>query len=208
VHDRNDALARVAGGKLDLGCGSRKRGPEYIGVDRLDAPGVDIVGEVGEVLAAIPDGVVDEIVSAHFLEHVADVDRLLSEMLRVVRPGGRIVVEVPHFSNPYYFSDLTHRNFFGLYSFAYYTNQVHFKRQVPTYGRELPFRLDSVRLVFKSPRPFYVRYAIKRLIGLAVNLSRATQEFYEENLCYLLPCYELRYVLVHDDGPAKLGGES
>lgn len=196
MEDRTGALERLEGARLDLGCGSTKKGPSYIGIDRLDVPEVDIVGDVFDVLAAIPDGTVAEVHSAHFLEHVEEVERLLAEMLRVLRPGGVLEVVVPHFSNPYYFSDLTHRNFFGLYSFAYFTSHSPFKRKVPNYGRELPFRTASVELVFKSPRPFYGRYAFKRAVGAVVNRSRGLQEFYEENLCYLVPCYEIRYVLV------------
>jgi len=194
--DRHGRLSRIAGAKLDLGCGPHKRGSEYVGVDVLGFDGVDIVGDAYEVLQAIPDGVLEEIYSSHFFEHVPDVERLLLESLRVLRPGGRLVVVVPHFSNPYFYSDLTHRQFFGLYSFSYLTRDGPFRREVPTYGRELPLRLKAVRLVFKSARPFYARYAFKRVLGLLVNLSRWSQEFYEENLCYVFPCYEIRFDLV------------
>jgi hypothetical protein len=36
---------------------------------------------------------------------------------------------------------------------------------------------------------------LRRLIGTIFNLSRWLQEFHEENLCYLFPCYELRFEL-------------
>jgi hypothetical protein len=50
-------------------------------------------------------------------------------------------------------------------------------------------------LIFKSTRPFYARYALKRVFGLIFNSNRYLQELYEENLCYLFPCYEIRYVM-------------
>lgn len=193
--DRKGLLKEIGGAKLDLGCGRQKRGEEYIGVDALDIEGVDLVGDVLEVLAAIPDGVIEEVFASHFLEHVDDVEGLLLEIARVVRVGGKVEIVVPHFSNAYFYSDLTHLHPFGLYSFAYLLPDSPFRRQVPSYGTTVPFGLDSVRLEFKSPRPFFVRYALKRTIQIVVNLSRWSQEFYEENLAFVLPCYQIRFEL-------------
>jgi ubiquinone/menaquinone biosynthesis C-methylase UbiE len=193
-----DALDQIdfSAAKLDIGCGPRKRGVEYIGIDRLDLPGVDVVGDVREVLARIPEGVIAEVYCSHFLEHVDDLDGMLAEMCRILRRGGRLEVVVPHFSNPYYASDPTHRRPFGLYTFSYLTADAPLRRAVPSYGEPLPLRVERVVLGFKSPPPFYGRYAFKRAVGLLVNLSRWTREFYEENLVYLVPCYELRFSLL------------
>ena len=195
-------LDGIAGRKLDLGCGSRKVAPDYVGVDLLDLPDVDLVGDVMDVLGAIPDGVLEGVYSSHFFEHVESVPALLDELARVIRVGGELDVIVPHFSNPYYYSDLTHRSFFGLYSFSYLARDTLFRREVPSYGREARFVLRSAQLRFKSPRPFYGRYAAKRMIQVAVNASRWTREFYEENLTYLIPCYEIRFKLERADSAA------
>lgn len=194
----DDAVHQIdfAGAKLDIGCGARKRGPEYLGVDRRALAGVDLVGEVADVLAAVPDGVIAEIYCSHFLEHVDNLEAILAEMCRVLRRGGRLEIVVPHFSNPYFASDPTHRRPFGLYTFSYLVADAPFRRRVPCYEEALPLRLASVALGFKSTAPFYVRHAFKRAVGLLVNLSRWTREFYEENLVYLVPCYELRFSLV------------
>jgi SAM-dependent methyltransferase len=184
------------GAKLDLGCGTRKRGPDYIGIDRLELPGVDITADALEALRGIPDGVIDEVYSSHFLEHIEDLDAILAEVCRVLRSGGRFEVVVPHFSNPYFASDPTHRRAFGLYTFSYLTDDAPLRRQVPHYGAPLPLHLAEVVLGFKSTPPFYGRHAFKRAIGVLVNVSRWTREFYEENLVYLVPCYELRFSLV------------
>jgi len=52
-----------------------------------------------------------------------------------------------------------------------------------------------VDLIFKSARPFIVRYGIKHLIGSFFNSCTYLKELYEENFCYLFPCYEVRYIL-------------
>lgn len=180
---------------LELGCGARKRMATAVGVDLLDAPGVDVVGDIYEVLAALQKGVVDAVHAYHFIEHVPDLPRLMRELERVVKPGGMVEFVAPHFSSPYFYSDPTHRSFFGLYTFCYFAGGASFSRQVPTYGNDLKFTIESVDLVFKSSRPFYVRHGIKRLIGMFFNSCTYMQEFYEENLCYFFPCYEVRYQL-------------
>jgi SAM-dependent methyltransferase len=195
VIDKTGALARLEGAKVDLGCGPRKRSSDYLGVDALYYEGVDIVGDVFDVLAHVPDQVLSKVFSSHFFEHVDDLEHLMVELGRVIKQSGTLETVVPHFSNPYYWSDSTHKRPFGLYSMAYFSAATPFKRGVPTYQRELQFVLESVSLHFKSPPPFYVRYAAKRAIEYVVNLTTASMEFYEENLCYLLPCYEVRYVM-------------
>src|SRR5215207_6318767 len=150
IVDKTGVLPDVEGRLLDLGCGASKRHSSYIGVDALDYPGVDIVGDVFDVLGAIPDAALAGVYSSHFFEHVAEVDSLLIELARVVRPGGHLEVIVPHFSNPYFYSDLTHRSSYGLYTFSYWAVDSIYRRRVPTYQRELAFGLESVKFRFKS----------------------------------------------------------
>lgn len=184
---------------LELGCGNRKRVKGAIGIDQLDYDCVDIVGDVMTVLSLLPSGSVDSIHSFHFFEHISDLSALLNEISRVLKVDGRLEVVVPHFSSPYYHSDVTHRTFFGLYTLDYFAAKTHFSRKVPTYGQALPFEVVSVDLVFKSSRPFYVRHAIKRVLGSIFNSCNYMREFYEENFCYLLPCYEIRFRLRRTD---------
>ena len=199
IIDKANVLPDIEGRVLDLGCGSRKRNPEHIGVDALDYVGVDIVGDAFDVLAAIPDAALAGVYSFHFFEHVDDVPRLMDELARVICPGGRLEITVPHFSNPYYYSDLTHRSFYGLYTFSYWAVDRIFSRRVPTYQRELAFEVERVDLRFKSSPPFIIRHAFRRAFEQLVNISSWTQEFYEENLSQLIGCYELRYRLVRID---------
>jgi ubiquinone/menaquinone biosynthesis C-methylase UbiE len=181
--------------RLELGCGDDKRDPHSVGVDILPLRGADIVGDAMEFLRTLEDGSVETISSEHFLEHISDVEGLLKEAARVIEPRGRFIATVPHFSNPYFYSDPTHKTFFGLYTFGYYIAESPFRRKVPTYGESLPFHVDGVNLVFQSVRPFYGRHAVKVSLGHLFNANRWTREFWEENLCWIFPCYEIRYVL-------------
>ena len=193
-----DLLARLAHAKLDIGCGPAKRGPDWIGIDSRELPGVDVVGDAAEVLRLIGDGAVAHAYASHFLEHVDDVTGLLRELARVMEPGGAVELVVPHFSNPYGHSDLTHRHVFGLYSMSYLVPGGPFRRRVPQYEVALPFRLEAVRLEFRAPSEFAVRARLRPLLTSVFNASTWLQELYEENLCYLLPCFQIRFLLRRD----------
>jgi len=198
VFDKNKILRSLKPNslvKLELGCGSRKRDDESIGIDALDYPAVDIVGDIYDVLQQFPDSCVIHVSAHHFIEHVDDLNLLMSELGRVVKPDGVIDFVAPHFSNPYFYSDPTHQKFFGLYTFCYISHSTLFSREVPTYKNDLVFDLECVDLRFKSARPFFGRYALKSIVGKLFNSCRYMKELYEENFCYLFPCYEVRYKL-------------
>ena len=198
IIDRADLIGRVRRGdaiSLELGCGARKRNRTAIGIDQLDLPEVDVVGDVFDVLSLLPQGSVMSIHTYHFLEHVSDLSRIMPELGRVLKPGGELEVAVPHFANPYYYSDPTHCRPFGLYTFCYLAKSSLFARTVPAYGYQFDFDLRDVRLHFDSP--FISRKIIRRLLlNPFFNLTRWMQEFHEENLCFLFPAYEICYKLV------------
>lgn len=180
---------------LELGCAGSKRSSDAVGVDLLDLPGVDVVGDAMEVLRAIPDTTVDSIYSEHFLEHVSDAESLVREAARVLKPEGEFRAVIPHFSNPAFYSDPTHTTHFGLYTFGYWCQSTPFRRKVPTYAEPAQLKVEGARFRFKAARPFYVRHGIVKVLSSWVNLTGWTKEFYEAHLCWVLPAYELEYVL-------------
>jgi SAM-dependent methyltransferase len=191
---------------IELGCGPKKRYVDSIGVDVIDSDAVDLLGDAIEVQRALPEGSARLVTSSHFLEHVQDPGAMLDEMNRLLAPGGQIEIIVPHFANPYYHSDPTHASGvgFGLYTMSYYARDTNFRRKVPGYVRREHLTLKRVDLGFKSSVPFYGRHAIKRLVGPLFNSCRYMQELWEENFCYLFPCYEIRYVLGRTTDSAPL----
>jgi ubiquinone/menaquinone biosynthesis C-methylase UbiE len=197
ILDKNNFLQSVNSEmpfNIEIGCGPNKKNFDAIGIDLIDFDCVDIVGDVFEVLSQIPNESVKNIYTYHFLEHIEDIDRLIKEMHRVLCQKGKLFAVVPHFSNPFYYSDLTHKVTFGLYSFAYYsTNDL--KRKVPNYQNDVLFEQDSIRLIFKSYPPRYFRHAIKKSYEYIFNINMYMKEFYEENLTYIFPCYEISFIL-------------
>lgn len=179
---------------LELGCGTRQN-DDRIGIDRLKLPGVDIVADLEVGFPFLPDNCVDAIHSKSFLEHVDNLELLMREIARVLKPGGKKHLFVPHFSNPYYYSDYTHQRFFGLYSFQYFSrSSTRFHRRVPNFYHDFGFHVEELELIFTSP--WRMRKIVKRVAHKLFNWSPWWQEFYEENFCYLIPCYGIRAVLI------------
>lgn len=181
--------------EIELGCGNRKRSPTAIGIDQLDYPCVDIVGDICEVLARIPENSISTVRSFHVLEHLEDFAGVVERLEAVLKDGGDLQIVVPHFSNPHFYSDYTHKRFFGLYSLSYLTRDAIFRRKVPTYGRSSRLELVDVRIVFKSSPPFYLKHALKTVLSKIFNSSRYLQESYEELFCWIVPCYEIDFRL-------------
>jgi hypothetical protein len=86
-----------------------------------------------------------------------------------------------------------------LYSISYLCNDNILTRKVPDYHNKCSLYLTKVKFGFKSSASFPVRYGIKMIIGSIFNLGNWMKEFYEENLCYLFPCYELTYTLTKNE---------
>lgn len=100
---RWDIVEFTRGKGLDLGCGPNKAFPHFIGVDSCkDAElfGIsmkpDVQVETCEKLDGVDDASQDFVFSSHLLEHIEDYAAALKEWWRVIRPGGHLVLYLPH----------------------------------------------------------------------------------------------------------------
>lgn len=83
--------------KLNLGCGYfPKEG--FVNVDIDPAAPADIIHDLEQKPWPFEDQSFSEIEIFHVLEHVADVHGTLSEIYRILKPGGRVHIKVPHSS--------------------------------------------------------------------------------------------------------------
>lgn len=177
--------------QLNLGCGDQQL-PGYIGLDRLRGNGVDVICDLNYPLPIAANSV-DHVYAKSLLEHIADLEQLLAEVQRVLKLSGEIYFYVPHWNNPFYYSDYTHLRFFGLASFDYFSDpDRQLYRHVPTYS-DIRLQTLSVRLLFKSP--FRLLHWSLKAAQWLINRTRTGQLFYEFHLSALLPCYALEFRL-------------
>ncbi|MGI8653769.1 MAG: class I SAM-dependent methyltransferase [Pyrinomonadaceae bacterium] len=173
---KSDSALNARGKKiLDVGCGRNKH-PGAIGIDINPNTDADVIHDLGIVPYPFPDDEFDEIVSYHVIEHVPDPTAFVTELYRITKPGGRIKILTPHYTNPDWPNDLTHRNHLNSYSFqnfiperqifAFYTNVK--LKPIRTYvtllnlwralGLEFIVNLDQYSPHFRFTRRFWEHY--------------------------------------------------
>lgn len=180
--------------RLDLGCGPKPKAG-YYGVDQESLPRVDIQADLNQVFDQLPDNCAAAVYSAHVLEHVENLRQLLEEVHRITKGDGIIEFILPHFSNPYYYSDPTHVRFFGLYTMHYFVapEKQPGVRHIPTHYTSALFEIESILYVFDRST-LWDRVFVK-FFRFFVNRNAATQDFYERRLCWLYPATEICYRL-------------
>ena len=187
------AIKAGDGLSLNLGCGLRRK-EGFFGVDRIPLPTVDIVADLNERLADLPDESVERVFSRHTLEHVENFLPLMAELHRVLRPNGTIEIIVPHFSNPYGNSDPTHVRIFGLYTFFYFADaEDQPRRKVPSFYVPERFTIESVRI--KLLKPSWLFRPITAGLEWFINRGIGWQDWYERAFCRSFPAESIRYVL-------------
>lgn len=103
---RDIALPYCEGRGIDLGCGDEKIKEDAIGIDSgLDAKhgkGADWrdlscvdIQEVVTDLSMFEDGELDYVYTSHFLEHLIEPEKMIKDVVRVLKSGGNFVVYLP-----------------------------------------------------------------------------------------------------------------
>ena len=94
---------------LDIACGFNKQ-PNFIGMDKRDVPGVDIVHDIEVTPWPVEDEIVSIALLSHILEHL-DPRRMLdifAEIWRVMIPDGQVMIAVPYAGSFGAYQDPTH----------------------------------------------------------------------------------------------------
>jgi len=178
---------------LNLGSGNDIHEGMY-NLDLVECPGVDIIADLNKPLSLLPDNCVEYLYTNQTLEHIDNLFGLFEELHRICINGAILDIQVPHFANPYYYSDPTHVRFFGLYSMHYFTDQKYqWGRKVPSYYGETKFILSDAQYVFYRDTVF--DHVVGRPISYLVNCSRLTQRIYERRFCWLFSPSSIKFTL-------------
>ncbi len=119
--------------RMNLGSGKDYR-PGWLNVDVLERAGPDLLLDLSTPLALplhtttrfgdavdVDSDSMEEIVASNVLEHVADLPGLMSNLLQLLREGGRLLIEVPCEGAPTAWQDPTHVRAMNEHSWVYYT---------------------------------------------------------------------------------------
>jgi SAM-dependent methyltransferase len=165
---------------LDVGCGIKKY-PGSIGIDINPATAADVICDLDCFPYPFADRTFHRLRAIHVIEHLTDVIRTMEEFHRLVRPGGRVRIETPHYTDFSSFCDPTHRHHLNSFSFRYFrakdaggANDAGFGYYTAAKFREISLR---IRLL-----------SVWKWLGfeLLVNAFPRFRRFWEHYLCYVV----------------------
>ena len=172
---------------LDVGCGTNKL-EGAIGLDNNPRTAADVIHDLGEIPYPFADNEFDLIVSNHAVEHIPDVMLFVTELYRITKHGGRIKLLTPHYTNPDWATDPTHRNHFNCYSFNVFVPE---KQNFEFYT---DVKLKPIR-THVSLANLWRAFGFEFIVNLDNQFPsfRFTRKFWEHYLSYIFRGKELRF---------------
>jgi len=128
--------------KLNLGCGENKK-DGYINLDHNSLVSPDIDHDLNLFPYPFPDNNFDLIEAFHVLEHLDKPFIVMKELHRILKPGGKLIIRVPHFSRG--FTHAEHSHGFDV-TFPLYFNKNFTKSGF--FGVE--FKIEKIKLSWLS----------------------------------------------------------
>ena len=177
------AAAIESGGSpriLDAGCGKNKY-PGSVGLDYREGTAADVIHDLAEFPYPFSDDEFDLVVSRHVIEHLPDVVGFVEEVVRVTKPGGRIEILTPHYTNADWAADPTHRNHLSSYTFNIFIEEK------IVFDFYTDVRLQPLRIYVTMPN-LWKALGIEFLINLDCRWPafRFTRKFWEQYLSYII----------------------
>lgn len=160
--------------KLNLGCGTDIRAG-WINLDSADISGVDVVHDLGKLPLPFASNSFDEILCLDILEHLEYIP-VLKDLHRILMPGGKLRIRVPHFTSKNNFMDPTHKKLFSVNTFDYFTRGSASYERRPYYFDFYFSTLSDKRITFERSARFFF---YNRFTDFLVNRTAGTQERYE-----------------------------
>lgn len=148
------------------------------GISGAAAPGVECHIGPAQDLSFLADGSVEVILASNLLEHLERpaVAELVREILRVLKPGGRLILVQPNFRlcAPNYFDDYTHVSVWSDAGMSEFLKAQGMDLE-RVQARFLPFSLKSRLRVSRSLIRAYLRSPIKPRAGQMLIVARKRQ---------------------------------
>ncbi len=111
---------------LDIGCCTRKI-PGAIGIDIDPNSSADIFHDLNVYPYPVESNSIDKIYAKHVIEHLDNTRLFVKELHRILKPGGTVFIETPHFSCRVAYSEPEHKLFFSYFMFTELLKGLTFK---------------------------------------------------------------------------------
>jgi SAM-dependent methyltransferase len=172
---------------LDIGCGLHKV-PGAIGMDINPRTAADVLHDLNAVPYPFLDNSFDQVYGQHVIEHVADLLGVVTEVHRITKPGGIIKFLAPHYTNPDWPTDPTHRTHLNSFSFRCFTDP----------NAPFPFYTDvklKTRRIHVSVLNLWKAFGFQWLINLDNRWPslRFLRRFWEHYLSFIIRGKEIYY---------------
>lgn len=169
--------------KLNLGSGRDYKNPKngWINLDYNSDYKTDINHNLNKFPYPFKNQEFDYIYCSHVLEHVEDLFKTLGELQRILKAGGVIHIRVPHFSNGNGYNDLSHKRFFGWFTFKQISEGY--------YNRKFNLKIVKQRYNFLAEN----HPILNSLFSWIFNIL--PKQFYERFLCWIFPVGEIEIKL-------------
>lgn len=171
--------------KLHIGCWQDPK-PGYLNTDSLQLPWVDKILDLDSYPYPFADNTFSEVFSAHVLEHVGDLGKVMQELTRICKKWAEIKVIVPYFSNPGTWADYTHKRWFTTATFQYFHPDWFYNHWAKITIKKYRIHFFWNRKVFLKSHP------INRVPDFFINLA---PKIYERFFAYIFPSAEIHYLL-------------
>jgi SAM-dependent methyltransferase len=169
---------------LDVGAGPNKY-PGSISIDFNPKTPADIVWDLNNYPWPLPDSEFDLVYSSHCLEHLYNPIQAIEEIHRILKPKGRFILKVPHFSSHVAWWTPEHKRTFTIGLFH------HFDKNVITTSSTKYFKVLKIRLNwFLGPKKLILKL-FNKIITFLANLNIV---FCERIWCYWVVDL-MRYIL-------------
>jgi SAM-dependent methyltransferase len=165
---------------LHLGAGE-KYNEQCVNVDLVASTKPDIVHNLDDYPWPLPDNHFQEVWAYDVLEHLDNLVRVMEEIHRVCENQAKITITVPHFSSANAFTDITHRHYFSVNSFNYFTGDNEFG-----FYTDKRFRKQNASIIFY---PSLMNKLIHRM-------AKAWPTRYEQRWAWMFPAWFLCFTLV------------
>ena len=161
--------------KLDIGCGPNPQ-PGFTGIDWKQYNESIVVVDLNKNILPFANDSVDEVYSAHTLEHLDNPMDMVKEINRVLKPNGKLTIKVPYGMHPYS-KKPNHKNYWNLACIDYFNGE--YIEDYPKWS-VVQFNHNWGQSIIYKPLEF--------LFDILLKWSPAT---YEKRFACVFPFFEL-----------------